>query len=1050
MRRIWTTGWWSVILLIVGSGCGSLRLGLHAASPASFTPSTDALATAVAIEAEFFTIERDWKVIRNGEGNYMVDIIGFQHIGGERLLGVDERNSTAHAWHDVVIPEDGDYRLIVRYEYPPFTECRFEVQVTQGRSSVANMIMGRKDNPRFAFGESNARPQYDPPWGAEGLAEEALNVTGLKAGTARIHLRAVEQPQIPGVTARRHIDLVYLSRDMTDSWRTRHQGAYLYPILDAFRETVGPRWEVRALNRGEVPLTLNAAHTINRLPWYLSDPNLAVGVAPGEWSEWQGLRRHDTTHFHHTTFIGSQPFELEIRPTGGGEGGRRLTPDATGRVGVYLPPYPAWGESPILPEEQLEKILALLRERPAPGRSPTRTVSYGGWIGIGSATQAARLYAELYTAIGMRGILSNNPHPDRMREAGIEPTRSYALSGYRNYPVESNILALRQRVEEQGLAPYLRWFDYGDEIHFAEWVGLMLQHTEQDVGTLWRDWLGENRPGYAPADYWLDAWGALDAAALKPDSSAVAADQKPRLYVDSVKFYQESAIAFLAEGMQIIKRELGDHVLGGANYSAHPLYYPSTAMYVHWFRGGAADFGRHSEYFWQVTQAGPMINGYLVEHFRTGMRDIPHGVIRQYTMPHAPGNTDANFRRTAFTHLAHGARKLDYFGIGMNEGFTENHIDHRAHERYVSIRDVNYSMGLVEDLLPESVVVPSRAALLVSDSTERWDMAPMARDLAYVHQFNPEFRKLRLIYHLERLGLWKALTFAGESPDLLVEDDLTAEYLNPYRVLYVVGDSLPAGSAAVVRDWVERGGVLVGTATAGAVDSYRELVTDWAELFGIRDRTSELRDHFARPRQELPFLQPYDHIRIADTVVSDPGLDAMPSLAVVERFEPADDAEILAKFADAGDQPAVVRRTVGEGYVIYVGAFPGVAYLWQALQPPMVPDRGKHTHTVPMGFDPAADRLIRLGLETAGVTPRLAFDGRLIDARLIRSGDAHILPLADYDQETGQPLTLTIRIDTPVRRLSSAFHGELPFTLEAGVLTTTLPSVMYGDMLLLE
>ena len=88
--------------------------------------------------------------------------------------------------------------------------------------------------------------------------------------------------------------------------------------------------------------------------------------------------------------------------------------------------------------------------------------------------------------------------------------------------------------------------------------------------------------------------------------------------------------------------------------------------------------GRHSEYFWQVGQPGPMVNGFIAEHFRAGLRDNPRGVLRQYTMPHAPGNTDANFLRTCFTHLAHGATALDFFGIGLNESFTENHIDHRA------------------------------------------------------------------------------------------------------------------------------------------------------------------------------------------------------------------------------------------------------------------------------------------------------------------------------------------------------------------------------------
>ena len=49
------------------------------------------LAPAVAVEAEDFTVEKGWQVIQNGHGNYMVDCVGFNHISGERLLGLDAK-----------------------------------------------------------------------------------------------------------------------------------------------------------------------------------------------------------------------------------------------------------------------------------------------------------------------------------------------------------------------------------------------------------------------------------------------------------------------------------------------------------------------------------------------------------------------------------------------------------------------------------------------------------------------------------------------------------------------------------------------------------------------------------------------------------------------------------------------------------------------------------------------------------------------------------------------------------------------------------------------
>ena len=73
------------------------------------------LAPAVALEAEDFHVESGWKVVHNGDGNYMVDVVGFNHISGERLLCVDGKSDDASAFMDFTVPETGKYRLWARY-----------------------------------------------------------------------------------------------------------------------------------------------------------------------------------------------------------------------------------------------------------------------------------------------------------------------------------------------------------------------------------------------------------------------------------------------------------------------------------------------------------------------------------------------------------------------------------------------------------------------------------------------------------------------------------------------------------------------------------------------------------------------------------------------------------------------------------------------------------------------------------------------------------------------------------------------------------------------
>src|SRR5262245_8700536 len=169
---------------------------LTIAQPAAGQPKKKVefqLASAVAIEAEDFTVEGGWKVVKNGEGNYMVDIIGFNHISGERVLSARADNSDASAFMDVTVPSFGEYRLWVRYEYPPVSEARFRVQVIQEEKVGLDKVMGAKDSPRYAFGDPNPKPQYDPAWGPEGLVEEGVTIPTLKQGPARIYLKTVKQ-----------------------------------------------------------------------------------------------------------------------------------------------------------------------------------------------------------------------------------------------------------------------------------------------------------------------------------------------------------------------------------------------------------------------------------------------------------------------------------------------------------------------------------------------------------------------------------------------------------------------------------------------------------------------------------------------------------------------------------------------------------------------------------------------------------------------------------------------------------------------------------------
>ena len=511
---------------------------------------------------------------------------------------------------------------------------------------------------------------------------------------------------------------------LKDAWLKHYaKQTNLYPILDAFRDTRGPRWEVRVTNRAPSRPTFRIAHVYNRLPWGYTDPADLTGIARRQVSAWVGLLGQDTTHFSMIAFTrAGNALRSRFRPVGANEAVEdSLRP--RGAVRVYLPPYPGKGEKPTTPEEAIDAILAELkkhaRHRARRRRSRSATAAGCRWARTTpTAASTPSCTPRSASARCTRRTQRRQGHWRTSKAVGVPADEELDGDGLPQ-PADAERTSKRARARAQTRATWravallrLRRRD-----RFREWLGMLVddeigraqggrQEDHAEAGVSRERWL-ELAQGQSARrqvkDYWLPTWGPFNAGGVPSRLAAPRRRrQNPRLYVDSLLFYEETAIRFAADGAKAVKAALGDDVLCGANYSCHPFYYPHSTMYIKWFRGGAADLGRHSEYFWQVAQPGPMINGYIAEHFRAGMRDNPEACSGSTRCRTAPGNTDASFLRSRSRHLAHGATMLDFFGIGLNETFTENHIDHRAtcsaSERCATS---THCVGFVEDLLPE-------------------------------------------------------------------------------------------------------------------------------------------------------------------------------------------------------------------------------------------------------------------------------------------------------------------------------------------------------------
>lgn len=1019
----------------------------HALSP------TPALTASAVVEAEDFTPQgaNGWRVVKNGEGNYMVDTIGFNHISGERVLSAPANAKDAVARSRLKIPAAGTYRVWSRFEQPTQTENRFRVTIRQNGKIVGEAVMGERLAPKYFFADKNAVPQHDAPWGSEGLVEQSFDVPNLQAGDAEIVLTAVDQNDLSATRANRNVDFIFLTQDLEDKWRDSKTNR-LYPILDAALAAMPPRYYLRLLS--PAAQTIDVSEIRNRLAWNASEGSIKLEA--NTFSEWLPLLQQDVAHFTTLALRGpaKQRLKLRVELATAPEASCLLRSIAwddphSNELLISLPPYPQKnaGEKIQTVEEQYLAVVDYLAKHPSKeGREPKAPLAWGGYIPVWQRGAMADAAARLYRDIGMRGFLglvqpSANAASiapaiamagERFKSWNAVPGRTVALGKYRFLPNEKNIAESKKFAEESGLMPYIHRYDYGDEIAFSEWL---IAFSPEELKAHFAVWQQKHN-GKAQ-------WETSD-------SSAAAAERDPELYVDSLRFYEESSIEHVATQAKAIRPALGKDVLFGANVAAHPFYYPEIAKYVKWFRQTAsgdyaANFGRHSEYFWQTGQPGPLINSYIADHFRAGMRDNPEAQLLQYTMPHSPGNTDASFRRTAFSHLAHGAKGLDYFGIGLNHSFSENYIDFRDHKRFAAIRDINRSMATIEDILPTSTVAPSRIALILSESTERWDMAGIAQDRAGVNVFGEGYKKLRLAYHLDRVGIYYALVHASRPPDLLIEEDVQHGLLKDYDVAYWVGDCAEPKTVAALQGWMNNGGHLVATAGALRYDDYKRPAESGNELLGLASAKLDAQEWFFRPQIELPRMKPIG------TLACGTPASGMPAIAVRDHVRAAPDAKVVGAYEDT-DEPGVIQMRHGKGRSTYIAALPGVAYLWSAYQNAggqhFVPSRGPSSHADLTGFDTPAQLLITRWV--TDVKPQVEAPGAWIDARLLQSTKGKAIVLSNYSVDVGRSVTLLLRNVGNVTSISSARAGKLKWSTDRDGAIRLKYSPGYGDILRIE
>jgi hypothetical protein len=179
--------------------------------------------------------------------------------------------------------------------------------------------------------------------------------------------------------------------------------------------------------------------------------------------------------------------------------------------------------------------------------------------------------------------------------------------------------------------------------------------------------------------------------------------------------------------------------------------------------------------------------------------------------------------------------------------------------------------------------------------------------------------------------VYSALQHAHIPVDPIDEVILAEEDLSKYKIIYISGSHLTAKAAQNLERYVRDGGTLYTSGWGLVRDEANQPLTALAPALGLQDRAEpqmwyrvslygagNIESYNERGNQLAP-VPAGARVTAGDTTQG-----SFTPVVGREVLRPADDAEVLARFADGA--AAMTRHPYGKGQVYVVGFFPGLEY----------------------------------------------------------------------------------------------------------------------------
>lgn len=941
---------------------------------------------------------KGWKATHQQDtyGSHTYGGMWMSHGGS---LGADAQSVGSVATHTITIPAAGKYRVWSKYQAPSYFNFLHQIDVLQGGKVVYTHVYGKKGTDRL-WSFSGVSDELWWPWGVDHDAAEApKTMVNLAAGAAEIRLTTVANPKPAGD---RFIDFVVLTTSPEDSYIGFKPYAVGSPFTnEAFAAS---KLYVRFKNTSAKPTQLTISRGGHYQPQYggATTKVPAQPVAAGAWSAWENIGPFcRLVHDEGLTLGTGAGNEFSVQFARDAEG-KELVGEVTAKDGdcAVVPIDITWGATAKvkLARDYAKEIIADTKtwRRANGGKKPSQILYYGAFSGT------EQWVTDLKDALGYNTLL-----PDQYPHVARDGLHAHAGD-------EASIKKFAASLKDKNK---LRVLSFGDEISLGR-----INFSDPKLQAKFRDWLKVK--GLTKADL-----------GVEPNDAKLTDTGTGRMNWYSNLFNEEERFAAYRSLTELAKKEIGAHVLTGANYSPHhlALYYGPVYQWVDIFKHGGMSMIWAEDYIFSVPEV-PQIISWQFAQMRCAAK-YHNTPIHFYVMPHAPGQEPGILRRNMLTSIGYGAAHIDNFWVAPPERFTENYVSWGYRDTFRTLSEAIFDTAEVEKFQVGGKVRPARVAVVTGKATDYNEsklMIDRTQDAFAKDCKNAPAKLNQISNRKDQQMLYLALKQAQHAVDTITEDDIAeGDFLKNYDVVYFAGEWIDHRAIAKLDAWVQAGGVLYATAGCGLRNEYDEPEAAMLKLLGLKEIKTQKNVAILRTLLELPVLAKIDTLTV----------DGQPIAAVgmKQTLVPAD-AKVLGTWSD-GTAGATVR-THGKGQVFAVGTLAGNTWMKTGLKEIPYARGGRHCVYNPANFDPAATKLVRLGVEARKPVREVRCSNDAVEAAVIDHTQGTLLTLANWSDSPAKSVQVELRLPFKPKEVRSV-QGQkaLPHEYKDGLLTLTLDLV---------